>query len=145
MIPVAYQTPAAILLVVAGVAACFYGYRFFRLVLALFGFIIGAFAASSAIGEDGTTWLLAVAAAGGIAGAQAPSPGLAAADVRFSCAEAAGILFVAAQEDGDIRIVQRARRLHRPKRRDHHGDSALVVGRARTGPVIAVGGPALER
>lgn len=69
MIPVAYQVPAAILLVLTGVTACFSGYRFFRLVLALFGFFIGAFAASSAVGEDGTTWLLAVAVGGGIAGA----------------------------------------------------------------------------
>lgn len=69
MLPAAYQLPAAIILVVGGIFSCFFGYRFFRLVLAIFGFIIGALAASSIFGASETGPMLAAAAVGGLIGA----------------------------------------------------------------------------
>ena len=47
MLPATYQMPAAIVLLLGGVVACFFGYRLFRIVLAIFGFIIGALAANA--------------------------------------------------------------------------------------------------
>ena len=41
MLPASYQLPAAIVLLVGGIVACFFGYRLFRIVLAIFGFILG--------------------------------------------------------------------------------------------------------
>ena len=49
--------------------ACFAGYRLFRIVLGIFGFIVGAFVATSAMGTSEAAWLVAVALVGGIAGA----------------------------------------------------------------------------
>ena len=70
MLPAVYQMPAAVVLLVAGIVACFFGHRLFRLVLALFGFIIGALAATSTIGSAaGSTMLLLVALGGGLIGA----------------------------------------------------------------------------
>ena len=43
MLPATYQLPAAIVLLVGGIVACFFGYRLFRIVLAIFGFIITAY------------------------------------------------------------------------------------------------------
>ena len=69
MLPVIYQFPAAIVLVVGGLVACFLGYRLFKFVLAIFGFILGALAASSLFGVS-DTWAMVVAAiVGGIVGA----------------------------------------------------------------------------
>jgi hypothetical protein len=69
MLPVAYQTPAAALLLIGGVLACLAGYRLFKLVLGIYGFILGALMASSAVGSA-ETWLMIVAAiGGGLAGA----------------------------------------------------------------------------
>jgi hypothetical protein len=49
--------------------ACFFGYRLFKFVLGIFGFILGALAASSLFGV-GDTWLMVLAAiVGGIGGA----------------------------------------------------------------------------
>jgi hypothetical protein len=69
MLPATYQLPAAIVLVLSGVVACFFGYRLFRIVLALFGFFLGAFAASSVMGPSSTTPMLIAAAVGGLVGA----------------------------------------------------------------------------
>ena len=57
MLPAAtYQAPAAIVLLIAGgFLACFSGYRLFKVVLGVFGFIIGALAASSIFGASDTT------------------------------------------------------------------------------------------
>ena len=49
--------------------ACFFGHRLFRTVLLIFGFLIGAFAASSIFGMRDTTPMLIAAAVGGILGA----------------------------------------------------------------------------
>ena len=41
MLPASYQTPAAAFLIAGGVLACFFGYRSFKVVLAVFGFLMG--------------------------------------------------------------------------------------------------------
>lgn len=68
MLPVAYQLPAAILLIVGGLVACFVGYRLFKFVLGIFGFILGALAASSIWGASDTTYMVITALLGGIVG-----------------------------------------------------------------------------
>jgi hypothetical protein len=69
MLPAAYHLPAAYLLLAGGTLACFAGYRLFRLVLAIYGFLLGALIASSMMGPA-NQWLMIVAAvAGGLAGA----------------------------------------------------------------------------
>lgn len=69
MLPASYQLPAALVLLAGGVVACFFGYRLFRIVLALFGFIIGALAASSLFGASDTAPMLIAAGIGGLVGA----------------------------------------------------------------------------
>ncbi|MGH9173313.1 MAG: DUF4203 domain-containing protein, partial [Vicinamibacterales bacterium] len=68
MLPATYQLPAAILLVVGGVIACFFGYRLFKFVLGIFGFILGALAASSIWGSSDTTYMVIAAIVGGLVG-----------------------------------------------------------------------------
>jgi MFS family permease len=69
MLPAAYQVPAAAVLFAGGLLACFFGYRLFKVVLGVFGFIIGALAASSVFGAADTTPMVIAALVGGIAGA----------------------------------------------------------------------------
>src|SRR4051812_50180534 len=69
MLPASYQIPAAIVLLSGGVVSCFFGYRLFRIVLALFGFIIGALAASSIMAASNPTAMLIAAGGGGLIGA----------------------------------------------------------------------------
>ena len=69
MIPVTYQLPAAIVLVLGGLVSCFFGYRLFKFVLGIFGFILGALAASSIWGSSDTTYMVIAGAIGGIVGA----------------------------------------------------------------------------
>jgi hypothetical protein len=69
MLPATYQLPAAIVLLVGGTIACFFGYRLFRIVLAIFGFILGALAASSFFGVSDTVPMLVAAVVGGLVGA----------------------------------------------------------------------------
>ena len=69
MLPAAYQVPAAAILLIGGVVSCFAGYRLFKFVLGLFGFIIGMLAASSFFGPANTTPMLLVSLLGGIIGA----------------------------------------------------------------------------
>jgi hypothetical protein len=69
VLPVAYQSYAAAVLVLAGLLACFAGYRLFRVVLAVFGFILGALGASSLFGASDTLYMVLAALGGGIAGA----------------------------------------------------------------------------
>ena len=68
MLPAAYQLPAAGLLILGGFVACFVGYRLFKFVLAIFGFIIGALAASSIWGASDTTYMVIAAIVGGLGG-----------------------------------------------------------------------------
>ena len=69
MLPSAYQVPAAAILLAGGFLACFFGYRLFKVVLGVFGFIIGALAASSVFGSSDTTPMVIAAIVGGVAGA----------------------------------------------------------------------------
>jgi hypothetical protein len=61
--------PAAIVLLVGGIVACFFGYRLFRIVLAIFGFILGSLAASSIFGVSDTGPMIVAALVGGLLGA----------------------------------------------------------------------------
>jgi hypothetical protein len=69
MLPASYQLPAAAVLLVGGVVSCFFGYRFFRIVLALGGFIVGALLASSIMAASNPTGMLIAAGVGGLIGA----------------------------------------------------------------------------
>lgn len=69
MLPATYQLPAAIVLLLGGVVSCFFGYRLFRIVLAIFGFILGSLFASSLFGVSDTAPMIAAAAIGGLIGA----------------------------------------------------------------------------
>jgi hypothetical protein len=69
MLPATYQLPAAIVLFLGGTVACFFGYRLFRIVLAIFGFIVGALAASSLFAASDTWAMLIAALVGGLLGA----------------------------------------------------------------------------
>ena len=68
MLPAVYQGPAAAVLIAGGAMACFVGYRLFRVVLAVFGFILGALAASSVFGASDTTAMVLAALVGGLIG-----------------------------------------------------------------------------
>jgi Domain of unknown function (DUF4203) len=68
MLPHAYGPPAAILLVLSGTLACFAGYRLFRIVLGIYGFILGALFASSMMGTTNTVGMIVAAAVGGVVG-----------------------------------------------------------------------------
>jgi hypothetical protein len=69
MLPSSLDVPAAAALVAAGTMACFFGYRLFRLVLAIFGFLLGAVAAGVAFDGAGSTTVLVAVAVGGLLGA----------------------------------------------------------------------------
>src|SRR4051812_5972442 len=69
MLPASYQLPAAAILLAGGIISCFFGYRLFRTVLAIFGFIFGGMIASSLFGISDTTMLLLAWVVGGLAGA----------------------------------------------------------------------------
>ena len=69
MLPASFQTPAAFVLLAGGIISCFAGYRVFRIVLGIYGFIIGALVASSAMGTEHTAWMIVGALVGGVLGA----------------------------------------------------------------------------
>jgi hypothetical protein len=69
LIPAQYQLPAALVLLLGGIVSCFFGYRLFRIVLAIFGGILGALLASSIFGASDTGPMLLAAVVGGVAGA----------------------------------------------------------------------------
>lgn len=69
MVPGAYAVPAAVILVISGAVACFGGYRLFRIVLGVYGFILGAMVTSSVMGTSSTGALVLAAVVGGLIGA----------------------------------------------------------------------------
>ncbi|MCU1384497.1 MAG: hypothetical protein JWL71_3194 [Acidobacteria bacterium] len=69
MLPQSYELPAAIVLVLAGALSCVAGYRLFKFVLGLYGFVLGAMLASSAMGVTNTTGMIVASLVGGICGA----------------------------------------------------------------------------
>lgn len=68
MLPHGYEQPASLLLLLAGVLACFAGHRLFRIVLGIYGFVIGAMVASSVVGVNSPTGMLIAAGVGGFLG-----------------------------------------------------------------------------
>lgn len=69
MLPASYATGTAVLLAVGGLLSCFAGYRLFRFVLGLYGFLFGAFMATSLMGTSDMWTLVIAAVAGGVLGA----------------------------------------------------------------------------
>jgi hypothetical protein len=69
MLPLSFETPAAIVFLIGGMLSCFAGYRLFKLVLGIYGFILGANLASSMMGASHGTQLIAAALVGGVLGA----------------------------------------------------------------------------
>jgi hypothetical protein len=69
MIPAAYAVPAAVILAISGAVACFAGYRLFRVVLGVYGFILGAIVTTSVMGTANVWALVLAAAVGGLLGA----------------------------------------------------------------------------
>jgi len=69
MLPHSYALPATALIILGGAVSCFAGYRFFKIVLGIYGFVLGAMLASSAMGVTNTTGMIVAALAGGIGGA----------------------------------------------------------------------------
>jgi uncharacterized protein DUF4203 len=69
VLPANFELPAAIALLLGGAVACFAGYRLFRVVLAIYGFIFGAMLASSVMGISNHLGMLIAALIGGILGA----------------------------------------------------------------------------
>lgn len=61
--------PAAVVLLVGGMIACFAGYRFFRVVLGIAGFVLGALIAAAPFGAEQTGMMAIAAIVGGIIGA----------------------------------------------------------------------------
>ena len=108
MLPATYQIPAAIVLLLGGVVSCFFGYRLFRIVLAIFGFIIGGFAASSVFGVSDTGPMLAAFLVGGLIGAviliAAYFVGVALVGAALGAA-AANLLFAATDQTPHFLIV----------------------------------------
>ena len=69
MLPLSVQVPAAIVMLAGGAVACFAGYRLFRLVLGVYGFILGALVATSTVGAANTWTVVLWALGGGALGA----------------------------------------------------------------------------
>jgi hypothetical protein len=69
MLPAQYATPAAVVLAIGGLLTCFVGYRLFRFVLGLTGFIVGAMVSAQIMGPTHTWTLVLAALIGGIVGA----------------------------------------------------------------------------
>ena len=68
MVPGAYAVPAAVILVISGALACFGGFRLFRIVLGVYGFILGAMVTTSVMGTSSTGALILAAVVGGLIG-----------------------------------------------------------------------------
>jgi hypothetical protein len=69
VLPANAHIPGAVLLLAGGLLACFAGYRLFRLVLGVYGFILGALFASSLVSPGQSTSMLIAAIVGGAIGA----------------------------------------------------------------------------
>jgi hypothetical protein len=70
MLPASYATPVAVVFLIGGLLACFAGYRLFRVVLGIYGFMLGAAITTSMMGGGSNTLaLVAGAIVGGLVGA----------------------------------------------------------------------------
>src|SRR5256885_17185348 len=66
-----YDLPVALVLVVGGALSCFAGYRLFRSVLAIYGFVVGWSLAGTVITVHNTFGSVVVGLIGGVLGAVA--------------------------------------------------------------------------
>jgi hypothetical protein len=71
MLPSTYQLPAGLLLVAVGLLTCLAGYRLLRTVLTVYGFLLGAFFASSLVPPSDSTSMIVAILLGGVLGALA--------------------------------------------------------------------------
>lgn len=71
MLPATLHVPAAVLFLVGGVLSCFLGQRTFRIVLGLYGFVVGVLVTGSIIGPADTTRDVLILLGGGVGGALA--------------------------------------------------------------------------
>jgi hypothetical protein len=69
MLPASYAVPAGVVMIAGGALACFAGYRLFRVVLGVYGFVLGALIATSVLAPTETMTTLVVAIVGGLVGA----------------------------------------------------------------------------
>jgi hypothetical protein len=69
MLPAPLQLPAGLILLVSGLLACFAGYRLFRAVLTIYGFLLGALFASTLVPPNNVPAMLVAVGVGGVAGA----------------------------------------------------------------------------
>src|SRR5947199_10255310 len=69
MLPASFATPAAVILTLGGLLACFAEYRLFRFVLGLYGFYLGALVTTSFMPPINTWALVLAAVVGGLVGA----------------------------------------------------------------------------
>ena len=67
-LPHVLELPAAALLVIGGAVACFAGYRWFRTVLAIFGFAFGAMIAIATMSPTSRLAMIVTGVVGGVAG-----------------------------------------------------------------------------
>ena len=68
MLPASYTIPVAAIFLVGGLLACFAGYRLFRVVLGIYGFMLGAAVTTSLMGASSTVTLVVAALVGGLVG-----------------------------------------------------------------------------
>lgn len=69
MLPGSYAVPAAVILIAGGALSCLLGHRVFRIVLGIFGFVLGGLIATSVLAPTETTMTLVAVLAGGTVGA----------------------------------------------------------------------------
>jgi hypothetical protein len=70
MFPSSYAAPIAVIFIVGGLLSCFAGYRLFRVVLGIYGFMLGAAMTTTMVGSGGGMFTLVLAAVvGGLVGA----------------------------------------------------------------------------
>jgi hypothetical protein len=69
MLPISLQLPAGALLILVGLLSCFAGYRLFRVVLTVYGFVLGALFASTLVAPSDTAAMLVALGVGGVVGA----------------------------------------------------------------------------
>jgi hypothetical protein len=109
MLPASFQTPAAVILLVGGLISCFAGYRVFRVVLGIYGFILGALFASGIAGPENTFWMIVAALTGGIAGAliliAAYFVGVALLGAGIGALAASGIWAALGREPGALIVI----------------------------------------
>lgn len=68
MIPEAYVIPAAVILTLGGLLACFAGFRLFRMVIAIYGFVVGAVLTTNILGAPDAWTLTMGVIVGGLVG-----------------------------------------------------------------------------